>query len=179
VLTPIQQALAKLAQDAASYEATAGSLSLATSAAAAAKSQVDALTLSASTAAAAVAVDQAALAALMPGPSPPPGPGPVAPRVSLVVVGATWCAECNKMHGDVDALKTAGMKISRLDTDVDPTASATYRPVNLPTTVALYNGKEITRHEGGLSKAALADWMTRLQAYAAQYLLPPAPKAEP
>lgn len=169
---PIATIQEKLAADLAAYSATAGSLAQVQGQLQSLQTTVGSLTVTLSAAQAAVSADIAQLQSLIgptPGPAPSPVPPvPVGPVVSMVVVGSTTCLPCVQMHADIDALRASGLAISRVDTDVDPSA-VKYNVTATPTTVVLVNGTEKTRHVGKLDKASLADWFARSQDWANKY----------
>ena len=162
-LTPIQQAIAKLAADASLYESTSGSLAAAKSAADAAAGAFLALQQSASNAAAAVQADTLALQALIgPVPTPNPTPGPVVPTVSVLVLSSDACAPCKILEPIIAKLAGEGLPVSVSKTDADATK---YALKATPTFVMLVGGKEVSRNVGTLDEAQIRDWLIQTQAW--------------
>ena len=161
-LTPLQQAIAKLAADATLYESTSGSLAAAKSAADAAAGALLALQASASNAAAAVQADTLALAQLI-GPVPNPTPGPIVPSVSLLVLSSDACAPCKILEPILAQLAVEGLPVSVSKTDADATR---YALKATPTFVMLLGTKEVSRNVGTLDEAQIRDWLIQTQAWA-------------
>ena len=87
---------------------------------------------------------------------------------SLLVVKFTaeWCGPCKAMDRTtwsdqrvVDYLRAHGITAIPVDVDEQPGIARDHAVRAMPTTVVFRGGEELGRHTGGLSAAAMTDWL--------------------
>lgn len=163
----VQAAIDKLQADTVAYSATSGSLATAQATAAKAQGDLVALQAQASALAAAIPVDQAAVTAAIQnafGPVLPPTPSDTH-TVSILEIGQTGCGPCDDMDSILTKVRAAGVAVSRVDIDKDPTAKARWKPTATPTFVTLIDGQEGNRHVGSLTEHQLTQWFGDTKAW--------------
>ena len=73
---------------------------------------------------------------------------------------AEWCGPCRVIapHLEQIAAEFDGkVKVVKLDIDANPTATASYQVLNIPTVIVFKNGQELTRITGAAPKQKLID----------------------
>ena len=177
-VNPIIAAVTKLTTDAATYAATAGSLAQAQAVLVSAQAAVSTLTQATSAAQTLIAADQAAITAIL---NPPPPPGPPTPpptpvpstSLEIVEVGQVNCPACNAQSATLDALKSQGAPVRRVNVDAYDHTEAfealSYGVPEYPTFLILDNKKELGRNKQGdgprLTAASLKTWLDDWAAY--------------
>ena len=105
-----------------------------------------------------------------PPPPGPPTPNPSGHTLTLLEIGQTTCAPCNAADAILAGLP--GIVRQRINTDTDPTAVKTWKPMYYPTFVMLVNGQEIVRYPNAANDpplkwdaAQFTDWWNRMEAW--------------
>ena len=161
----VQQAIDKLTADTQAYSLASGSLASAQAALAAAQNQLTALQSQAATFQAAIPQDQAAVTAAIANAFGPVVSVPVdAHPVQILEIASSTCGPCNALDKVIAAAQTAGVPVTRVDTDKDPTA-AKWNVEVTPTFITVVGGVEATRYKGGLNQKQLVDWYADTKAW--------------
>ena len=164
----VQQAIDKLMADTQAYSLASGSLASAQAALAAAQNQLAALQTQTAALQAAIPQDQAAVTAAIASAFGPVGPAPTDDHpVQILEIASSTCGPCNALDKILAAAQAAGVPVTRVDTDKDPTAAKWNVDVT-PTFITLVGGVEVTRYRGPLNLKQLSDWFADTKAWVAK-----------
>ena len=73
---------------------------------------------------------------------------------------AAWSGPCQKIAPSLEQIAAefdGKVKVVKLDIDANPTATASYQVLNIPTVILFKNGQELTRITGAASKQNFID----------------------